>query len=272
VLATAQGIVDIANANMEKAIRVISIERGFDPRDFALFSFGGAGGMHAADMAAHLRMGAVLVPANAGVLSALGLLLADSVKDYSHSVLRTLDLVRFRDLDRACRDFERRGLAEMRADGFAAGAVTFERSLDMRYLGQSYEINVPFGGRSTAGLRAAFDREHRRLYAYVHPDAAVEIVNVRIKIRGRAPKIRLRRYPVVQGGDPARAIMKTQPLHHAGREYRAPVYDRSGLFPGARLAGPALVVDAGSTTFLPPDYGLLVDRSLNLILRKDARR
>ena len=273
VLATAQGIVDIANANMEKAIRVISIERGFDPRDFALFSFGGAGGMHAADMAAHLRMGAVLVPANAGVLSALGLLLADAVKDYSRSVLRTLDRVRVRDLDRACREFERRGLAEMEDDGFAAAAVTFERSLDMRYLGQSYEIAIPLGRRSTtAGLRVAFDREHRRLYTYTHPDAAVEIVNLRLKVRGRAPKIRLRRFPVLRGGDPARAGLKTQPLHHGGREYRAPVYDRARLFPGARIPGPALVADSGSTTFLPPGHGLLVDGYLNLILRKDARR
>jgi N-methylhydantoinase A/oxoprolinase/acetone carboxylase beta subunit len=228
--------------------------------------------MHAADMAAHLRMKAVLVPANAGVLSALGLLLADSVKDYSRSVLRTLDSVRLQDMDRAYRDFERRGLTEMKDDGFAAGAVTFERSLDMRYLGQSYEIGIPFAGRSKGGLRSAFDREHRRLYTYTHPDAAVEIVNVRLKVRGRAPKIRLRRSPILRKADPGRAIMKTQPLHHGGREFRAPVYDRARLVPGARILGPALAADFGSTTFLPPGYGLFVDGTLNLILRKESGR
>jgi len=272
ILATAQGIVDIANANMEKAIRVISLERGFDPRDFALFSFGGAGGMHAADMAAHLRMDAVIVPANAGVLSALGLLLADSVKDYSRSVLRTLDRIRIPDLEAVFRGFERRGLVEMEDDGFARSAISFERSVDMRYLGQSYEITLPFPGRSLARLRAAFDREHRRLYTYTHPDAAVEIVNLRLKVRGRAPKIRLRRLPLKKDADPAGAVLKTQALHYGGRAYRAPVYDRARLSPGARLAGPALVADSGSTTFLPPGHGLSVDRYLNLILGKDARR
>lgn len=272
VLATAQGIVDVANINMEKAIRVISIERGFDPREFALFSFGGAGGMHAADMASHLQMKAVLVPANAGVLSAFGLLLADSVKDYSRSVLRTLDRVRAAELDRLFREFERRGLRDMKEDGFGPEAVVFEKSLDMRYLGQSYEINLPYRGRPIETLRSEFNRRHRTLYSYIHPDAPVEIVNVRLKVRGLTPKFKLRKIAPPRLADPSRAILKRQPLHYGGRAFRAEVYDRAGLVPGVRLRGPALVADFGSTSFLPPGFSLRVDPYLNLILREDGRR
>ena len=272
VPATAQGIVDVANINMEKAIRVISIERGFDPREFALFSFGGAGGMHAADMASHLRMKAVLVPANSGVLSAFGLLLADSVKDYSRSVLRILEHVRDVELDRSFREFERRGLKDMKEDGFGPEAVVFEKSLDLRYLGQSYEINLPFRGRPVATLRSEFDRAHRKSYSYIHPDAPVEIVNVRMKARGLAPKFRLRKAVAPRAADPGRAVLKRQTLHYRGRSFPANVYDRAGLFPGARLRGPALVADFGSTTFLPPGFSLRVDAYLNLILLEDSRR
>lgn len=272
VPATAQGIVDVANVHMEKAIRVISIERGFDPREFALFSFGGAGGMHAADMASHLRMKAVLVPANAGVLSALGLLLADSVRDYSRSVLRTLERVRAAELGRHFREFERRGLRDMKEDGFGPEAVVFEKSLDMRYLGQSYEINLPYRGRPVAALRSEFDRSHRKLYSYIHPDAPVEIVNVRLKVRGLTPKFKIRKFTAPRSADSGRAVLKKQTLHYRGRSFPAKVYDRAGLFPGARLRGPALVVDSGSTTFLPPGFGLRVDAYLNLILRGDGGR
>ena len=272
VLAAAQGIVDVANINMEKAIRVISIERGFDPREFALFSFGGAGGMHAVDMASHLRMKAVLVPANAGVLSAFGLLLADSVKDYSRSVLRTLERVRPAELERLFRDFERRGLRDMKEDGFAPKSVVFEKSLDMRYLGQSYEINLPYRGRPIETLRSEYDRRHQTLYSYIHPEAPVEIVNARLKVRGKTPKFKLPKITAPRSGDPGRAVLKRQTLHYGRRAFRAEVYDRAGLFPGARFRGPALVADFGSTTFLPPGFNLRVDAYLNLILRKDGRR
>jgi len=268
---TAQGIVDIANANMEKAIRVISIERGFDPRDFALFSFGGAGGMHAADLASHLQMRSVIVPNNAGVLSAFGLLLADSVKDYSRSVLKLLSRVRTGDLETLFRDLERKGLIEMREDGFSDDAIVLERSLDMRYLGQSYEINVPFSRKGTNGLEADFHREHQRLYSYVHPHGQVEIVNIRLKVRGISGKIKLRKVASPSRPSSGPALLKMQEMTYEGKRYQGAVYDRARLVPGARIAGPALVMDFGSTTFLPPGSRLRVDAYLNLILRKERR-
>jgi N-methylhydantoinase A/oxoprolinase/acetone carboxylase beta subunit len=268
---TAQGIIDIANANMEKAIRVISIERGFDPRDFALFSFGGAGGMHAADMASHLQMRAVIVPNNAGVLSAFGLLLADSVKDYSRSILKPVSRIGPAELDTLFKGMERQGMREMKEDGFGPESIFLERSLDMRYLGQSYEINIPYRKRGAAALQADFHREHRKLYSYVHPQGQIEVVNIRLKVRGVSEKIRLGKTAELSTADIRQAILTEQAMFYDGKKFLGAVYDRALLFPGGRIQGPALVMDFGSTTFLPPGHHLRVDGFLNLILSKDKR-
>ena len=268
---TAQGIIDIANANMEKAIRVISIERGFDPRDFALFSFGGAGGMHAADMASHLQLRAVIVPNNAGVLSAFGLLLADSVKDYSRSILKPVSRIRPAELDALFKGMERQGMREMKEDGFGPESIFLERSLDMRYLGQSYEINIPYRKRGAAALQADFHREHRKLYSYVHPQGQIEVVNIRLKVRGVSEKIRLGKTAELSTADIRQAILTEQAMFYDGKKSTGAVYDRALLFPGGRIQGPALVMDFGSTTFLPPGHHLRVDGFLNLILSKDKR-
>jgi N-methylhydantoinase A/oxoprolinase/acetone carboxylase beta subunit len=267
VLAAAQGIVDIANANMEKAVRVISIERGTDPRDFALFSFGGAGGLHAADMAEHLRMKGVVVPARAGVLSALGLLLADAVKDYSRAVLRTAERIRADEYEKWYRELERRGARDLAEEGFLPGRIVLERTADVRYLGQSYEISIPFPPRGR-GLVESFHRRHEKLYSYRHPEAPVEIVAVRVKARGLSDKIRLPKGKAGAARPSAAALLKKQTAYYGGKRLSAGVYDRDKLVPGTRLAGPALVIDFGSTTFLPPGYALRVDEHLNLVLGK----
>jgi N-methylhydantoinase A/oxoprolinase/acetone carboxylase beta subunit len=265
---TAQGIIDIANANMEKAIRVISIERGYDPRDFALFSFGGAGGMHAAEMAAHLRMKSVIVPKNAGVLSAFGLLLADSVKDYSRSILKAIDQIQVKDLERLFAGLERRGLKDLQEDGFAPQAIVVERFLDLRYLGQSYEITMPYRKTSYTSLLARFHRQHKKLYSYDHPQGQVEIVNLRLNARGISQKIRLQKAPMPKAPSES-ALLKRQPIYFNGKKHPGAVYDRSLLRPGIRLRGPALFIDFGSTTFLPPGFKLRVDGYLNLVIHKE---
>jgi len=266
---TALGIVAIANANMEKAIRVISVERGFDPRSFALFSFGGAGGMHAVEMAEHLRMPAVIVPRSAGVLSALGLLMADSIKDYTRSLMRTDQAVTLTELERAFARLEAEGRADMREDGFADRDIRVDRSLDCRYLGQSYEIAVPF--RSAASPAAAyvddFHRRHHRLYSYHHAERPVEVVNLRIKAVAVTPKVRLVRGRPVRSLDP-RAVLRRQPVITGQARLEGTVYDRSRLRPGNALGGPALVIDPESTTYLPPGYVCRVDGFLNLVIRK----
>jgi len=267
-LETAQGIVDIANANMEKAIRVISIERGFDPREFALLSFGGAGGMHAVDLAAALRMKVVLAPENAGVLSAFGLLLADSVKDYSRTILKTVDQADRAAIERLYREMEKRGRRDLAADGFNPSAMFFERAVDVRYLGQSYEITLPYRPGGFAKLTAQFHEAHEKTYAYHHDRGAVEIVTIRLKARGVTGKYHLRKTAARRGASAQDAFRKTQAIHYGGRAYRGPVYNRARLSPEVALHGPALVADFGSTTFLPPGYSLLVDGYRNLIIRK----
>jgi N-methylhydantoinase A/oxoprolinase/acetone carboxylase beta subunit len=270
---TALGIVAIANANMEKAIRVISVERGIDARGFALLSFGGAGGMHAVEMAAHLGMPAVLVPRHAGVLSAFGLLMSDPVKDFTKSLMKTDDRISIGLLEAEFRRLEARGRREMAKDGFGASEIVLERSLDGRYFGQSYEIDVPFR-RAPSLERAfleAFHRRHKQLYSYRHDGRPVEIVNLRVKAIAVTPKVPLEREPRAGSLD-RRAIVKRQPIH-TGRALReGAVFDRSRLRPGNRLAGPALVIDPESTTYLPPGYRSVVDPLLNLVIRRAASR
>jgi N-methylhydantoinase A/oxoprolinase/acetone carboxylase beta subunit len=270
---TALGIVAIANANMEKAIRVISVERGIDPRAFALFSFGGAGGMHAVEMAAHLGMSTVIVPRNAGVLSAFGLLMSDPIKDYTRALMKTDTEVTLAGLDAEFRVLEDKSRRDMAEDGFAASDLVLERSLDCRYLGQSYEIDVPYR-RARTPSRAfleSFHRRHKRLYSYRHDRRPVEIVNLRIKAVAVTPKVPLERRPLTKTLDPG-SVVRAQKVH-TGRAFRdGRVYDRSRLEPGNTVAGPALVIDPESTTFLPPGYAAHVDGFLNLVIRKAGQR
>ncbi|MFQ6109034.1 MAG: hydantoinase/oxoprolinase family protein, partial [Candidatus Aminicenantales bacterium] len=215
---TAAGIIEIANTNMEKAIRVISIERGFDPREFSLFSFGGAGGMHAAEIASRLRIPAVIVPKNAGVLSAIGLLLADSIKDFSQSILQTTDKISPEKLENLLDNLRKKGLEEMEKEGFPSERVKIFPSIDLRYLGQSYEISLPF----RRSFISDFHRAHQRLYSYHHPHQPVEIVTLRVKAVGVSQKIRLRR---THSGDGRgeRAVLKKQSLYYQGKRFQASV-------------------------------------------------
>lgn len=265
----ALGVIDIANANMEKAIRVISVERGYDPRGFALFSFGGAGGMHAAEMAAHLGMPAVIVPRNAGVLSAFGLLMADSVKDYTRSLMKTDTGVTSAELEAAFGSLERSGRRDMRGDGFCDADIAVERYLDCRYLGQSYEITIPYRVSRRAGGPAyveEFHKAHEKLYSYRHAGRTVEIVNLRIRSIGVTPKIPLLEHPRSARLD-ARALVKRQRMTTRQGDRDGAVYDRSFLRNGNALAGPCLVIDPESTAYVPPGASARVDARLNLVIR-----
>ena len=165
----ARAIVAAANANMERAIRRVSIERGHDPRDFALVAFGGAGPLHACELADRLEIGTVLAPRDAGVLSAYGMLTADFVREYSQSALE-------RDASELFGDLERRARQDLADEGFEQAQL--ERTVDLRYAGQSYEINVPWGERTS------FDAAHEQLYGYAHRGREVESVAVRLRAVG----------------------------------------------------------------------------------------
>jgi N-methylhydantoinase A/oxoprolinase/acetone carboxylase beta subunit len=272
LLETASGVIQIANANMEKAIRVISIERGFDPRDFALISFGGAGGLHAAEIAANLKIGKIIVPKNAGVLSALGLLMADSIKDYSKSFLKTVDGLKREELEKHFIELEEKSMMEMKEEGFREPDITIFRFLDLRYLGQSYEITIPF--RSTPQddfvFVSDFHKAHQKIYSYLHPQRVIEVVNIRIKAVGVTKKMRFKKYSL-KTSQSEKALMRTQSVYSNRKKYQAHVFNRALLNPGDRISGPALVVDFESTTFLPPSYTLNVDEYLNLILQEKSK-
>jgi N-methylhydantoinase A len=262
----AEGITQVANATMERAIRVISLERGYDPRDFTLVCFGGAGAMHAADLARGLNIPRVLVPKAAGILSALGMLLADFIRDYSQTLLvPTAELTASR-LDEAFEVLEDRAKTEYAAEGFGSDDLTMERTLDMRYQGQGYELSVPAGEE----IASAFHVLHEQRYGYADAERATEVVNIRLRAVGRTEKPRLPKHEI-EGSDPTAALLDDWTMVFDGEQTKAKLFDRARLRPGHAFAGPALVVEYSTTTVVPPDFGCRVDEQENLILERDAR-
>jgi N-methylhydantoinase A/oxoprolinase/acetone carboxylase beta subunit len=242
----AQGILRVANANMERAIRLVSVERGHDPRDFALVAFGGCGGLHACEIARELGILTVLVPEYAGALSALGMLLASQVRDHAAGVLNRSD-------------FEREFLRLERVARKESPGAELIRSADIRYNGQSYELTVPWNGSHPA---APFHREHQRVYGYSNPERAIEIVTIRVRAR-----LDVQKPTLVSQRPRSRASKKpiTRRIHSAGAWRDTPVYPRSSLT-AAALRGPALILDYGSTTLIPPGWTFSVDKAGSLKL------
>ena len=261
----AEGVIAIANARMSQAIRVISIERGFDPREFTLVAFGGAGPMHALELARELLIPRVLIPRYPGVLSALGLTLADFVRDFSRTLMRPAEDLTKEDLQQAFGPLLAQAEAELQEQGFGPEDRDVETALDMRYRGQSYELTVPIQGFDLQAAVQAFHQAHKQRYGYARPEAPVEVVNVRVIARGRRPKPRFSTYPEAPSPDPEAARLGTIELRFAGKVHSAPIYDRAALQPGHRLQGPALVVQEDATTVVPPGWRGYVDAYLNLI-------
>ena len=243
LVAAAEGILRVANANMERAIRLVSVERGHDPRDFALVAFGGCGGLHACEIARELGIRTVLVPEYAGALSALGMLLADQVRDYAAGVLNRPDIEN---------EFEK---LERLARKDVPGAV-LTRSADIRYSGQSYELTVPWHPAKPA---EPFHREHQRVYGYANPDRNIEIVTIRVRAKRKVERPKL----VTRRGRGA-SMAEVRRVYTAGGWRRSAVYGRGDLPNNKRLRGPALVVDYGSTTLVPPGWGFALDKFGNL--------
>lgn len=271
----AEGVLTVATANMERAVRVISVERGHDPREFALFSFGGAGGLHAVALARTLGMSTVIVPRNAGLLSALGMLMADVVKDYAKTVMLPEAEATPETLEAAFAPLEAQGLTDLASEGFSGDAIRLERSVDVRYQGQSFEINTPWvpGEINTpcvvgdqTGLRDAFEPLHDKTYGYVNPARAIEAVTVRVRARGLPDKPPLTAKPL--GGETPEPSAKTGE-HFAvfdGQRMSANVWDRDRLTPGNVIAGPAIVTEFSTTTVLPPGSAARVDGYGNLVI------
>ena len=261
--AFAQGIVDVANAVMEKAIRVISVERGHDPRDYTLVAFGGAGALHACELAEGLEIPRVLVPCFPGGLSALGILRADVTKDLSRTVRLEVQTAskELPKLQRAFAAMEQHGREQMHAEGFPRDAIKITRSLEMRYAGQSYELTVPFIG----DFISAFHLAHEKRYGYFDRARACEVVNIRARFAGRTPKPALLKLKP-GGTNPAAALISKSQVLFQGRGKLTAVYDRSRLRAANRILGPAIVTEYSATTLIPPGWTGEVDPSGNLIL------
>ncbi len=258
---TAEGILRVANATMERAIRVISLERGHDPRDFTLVCFGGAGAMHAADLAKSLNIPRVLVPQAAGILSALGMLLADFVRDYSQTLLVRSAELDSGELERAFVELETQARTEYEAEGFVAKRLVMERSLDMRYVGQGYELAVSM----THDFEAAFHELHETRYGYADPTRQTEVVNVRLRSVGRTEKPPVPEHEL-ENEDASAAMIGEWRMVFDGKARASQLVDRAKLRPGNAFKGPALVVEYSTTTVVPPDFRCRVDKGENLIL------
>jgi N-methylhydantoinase A len=269
---TAQGILSVVTANMARAIRVISVQRGHDPRDYTLMAFGGAGPLHAARLARELDIGRVLVPAHPGILCAIGLLLTDLRTDFA--LTRLLPAVEgsaaevaeaFAMLaERAGRWFEREAIAPT--------GRRVVRTADMRYHGQNYELSVPVPDGAVTPeimqvLTARFAEAHRHRYGFAADGDAVQLVTLRVEATGVVRKAELKAYPDA-GPDASGAIVSRRAmwLPEARDFVGTPIYDRGMLRPGNRFAGPAIVEQMDATTLVPPGMTARVDPWLNLIL------
>jgi len=258
-----EGVLRVANAGMERAIRVVSMQRGHDPRRFALVAFGGAGGMHACDVAGELSIGTILVPRQAGVLSALGMLLADATRDYSASVLRPSRTLAPAHLERAFAPLVRRAMADLTREGIARSDRQIDRQLDVRYVGQSYEITVPW----SPPFQRDFHREHRRLYGYADEERPTEVVAVRVRAIGRVhPPARPYRTPR------RRSVPRPagfRPARFGGRLRRTALHRWDDLEPGARGRGPAIVTSGDASVVVTPGYHFRIDGFGNVVIAKE---
>lgn len=240
-------------------MRVVSIERGYDPRDFTLVAFGGAGGMHACDLAAALGIPRVLLPPLPGALSAYGILVSDIVKDYSRTVLwRVAGKLPGADLRRQFEGFEAEARKTFQSEGWK-GKPRFERSLDVRYRGQGYELNVAFQGDALG----AFHREHQRRYGYSRPERDVEVVTLRLRARLASPKA-----PAQASRQGRVEKLERRTVYFDGRAILTPLYERSGLRPERSYSGPAIVVEYGATTVVTPGFRFRVDGSGSVIIER----
>lgn len=264
----AEGVIRVVNATMEKAIRVVSIERGYDPREFTLVAFGGAGGLHACELALALGIPRVIVPALPGALSAYGILVSDIVKDYSRTLLWPVKSADDLDERRLAAEFSRLEAAankDFQREGWhQRGRPVITRSLDLRYRGQGFELDVPLYNAKTRSALDAFHREHQRRYGYSHPEREVEIVTVRLRavLPSAIKSASASRRKTV--GREARS--KSIQIGIGGKLVRTELRDREHLRPTRTYQGPAVITEYSATTVVLPGMRYRVDAAGNLVI------
>ncbi|WP_251343997.1 hydantoinase/oxoprolinase family protein [Haloplanus halophilus] len=268
VEAAAQGILEVANANMERALRVVSVERGHDPRDFSLVAYGGAGPLHAAELAAELDVPRVVVPRSAGVLSALGLLISDVVYEDGVSTVRPWAEVEPATLTERFEALAADRRARLADEGYPPERRRFERAVDLRYRGQSFDLRIPLpdgdlDGDDLSAVADRFHERHERRYGHASPDEPVELVTVRLRSRGVVDPPAL---SMAEGGTADPDPRTTRRASFADDRHETPVYDRSTLATGAAFDGPAIVEGVESTAVVPPGAEASVDDLGNVVI------
>lgn len=259
----AEAIVRVANANMANAVRLLSISRGYDPRDFALCAFGGAGALHGAAVAKELSIPTVIVPLNPGVTSALGCLLVDIQHDFSDSFMQPRASTRPAELEAAFRKIEDEARVQLTHEGVADSDMILTRTVEMMYKGQWRSLQVPAPAEITdiAELVEAFHTHHDREYNFARPDTEVSLFRVAVKAVGIVPKAELQKHPVEK--HQARPVGKRQ-VWFDNQAHDTQVYQREELTAGAMITGPAIVEQFDSTTVIPPEMSAEVDEYFNI--------
>ena len=268
--AAAEAVIAVANANMANAVRLISISRGYDPRDFALVAFGGAGALHGAAVAQELSIPVVIVPPNPGVTSALGCLLVDIQHDFSDSFMSDAAATKAEDLETAFEKLEKEAVTRLLHEGVRPADIALQRSVEMMYQGQwrSLSVSAPSPITSVEALAESFHHEHEREYNFRREDAPVSLFRVGLKAVGLVPKAELSTHPA----DPARKVpFSRRPVWFQAKPWDTPIYQRDDLPAGFSLMGPAIVEQFDSTVVVPPGMAASVDRYLNIIITVRAQ-
>ena len=272
LISTAAGIVEIANANMIRALRIVSVERGYDPREYVLIAFGGAGPMHINDIVRELKIPTVVVPLNPGITSALGLLMTDLRHDYVVTYICRVDRIDLDKVNGLYRDFEAQGRSLLSQEGAKEKDMLASKFMDMRYVGQSYELTIPVPAKEIdvkdmEEIAALFHKEHERAYGHCAPEEPVEVANLKLSATGFIPKPKLKE---LKRGEinPEAALLSRRNVYFSetGGFVECSIYDRYRLTWGNVIKSPAIVEDKDATTVIHPGYQAEVDKYGNLIL------
>jgi N-methylhydantoinase A len=253
----ADGILAIANATMANAVRAVTTERGLDPRDFSLVAYGGAGPMHAVEVARELAITKVLIPLSPGHFSAIGMLTADLRREYVRTHFSRLEAAKLPELEAICKELEAEALAWLRSTGMTSDDVAYERAGDMRYVGQEHAVTValdmPFTEPGAdATIKAAFDAAHQQMYSHSAPEEGAEVVSLRVSIVGRLPKPTWSPLGDGTAAPQGEALLERRPVYFNGAPVETPVYARAALLAGNVIEGPAIVQEVASSTMIPP--------------------
>jgi N-methylhydantoinase A len=266
----AEGIVDNADAAMVSALHLVSTRRGRDPANFALVAFGGAGPLHAGAAGRQLGAARILIPPHPGTASAYGLLLADLRHELSRTLLQPFGALDYEGIGTILHQLAERGRHALSRDGVPPNATSLLPSLDVRYVGQSFELRIPLTGleldaSAEATAAAHFHAEHHRAYGYAAPDEPIELVNLRLSAIGRRGKPRL---PTIDNhvGSIDSALRRSRPVYFDGAWMECPVYIRDRLGAGAVVLGPAVLEEFDSTTIIHPGQTARVDVSGNVLI------